>query len=285
MNNLNIDFVRLGKYVTWSSLIFILATFYALFSGHFEKGIDFTGGIIIEGTGHNNIIDTKKLETNLNEANVTNYTIQLFSKEHDFILRLQDSNDINIVNKIKNIFKPYNFEYLKIEKIGSQMSKQAINQGVLALTMALLGIMIYLWCRFNWKFGIAGIITLIHDFILTIGAFMILQYNANISTIAAILTIIGYSTNDSVVIFDRIRDNMYKAIPFRQKINISINSTLSRTFLTSFTTLISILPMIFLGISEVREFCVIIFIGIIIGTYSSIFISAPALIILKTDKL
>ena len=210
--------------------------------------------------------------------------------QKDLLIRVAKTSEDQavLVKKIQEILSTHfeGIEYRKIDYVGPQVGAELIKKGFLALFMSFLFIMIYIWIRFDWQFGLGGIFALIHDAIVTMGFFSITGLEFNLTSIAAILTIIGYSINDSVVIYDRIRENIRrnKKMDLAQLINSSINSTLSRTILTSSTTLISIIALIAFGGEALRSFSIATFFGIIVGTYSSIYISAPILLYLDPRK-
>jgi len=187
--------------------------------------------------------------------------------------------NIALIKKALQEKFPYEFDYRKVDFVGPQVGDQMIKSGSMAMVLSFLAIMIYIWIRFEWNFGIGVLIALLHDVVLSLGFMSITEYDFNLSTIAAILTVIGYSVNDSVVIYDRIRENLrkYSKKAFSDIINLSVNETLSRTTITVFTTLLANLALILLGGEAIRSFSMLVFVGIFIGTYSSIFISAPIL--------
>jgi preprotein translocase subunit SecF len=182
---------------------------------------------------------------------------------------------------------PYKFEYRKVDFVGPQIGKQLIKSGAMAMILAFLAIMVYIWVRFEWQFGVGVLVALVHDVILSLGFMSMTGYDFNLSSIAAILTVIGYSVNDSVVIYDRIRENLrkYSNKKIVDLINLSINETLSRTTITVFTTLLANLALIIFGGEAIRSFSILVFFGVFAGTYSSIFISAPILTLFNFKNL
>jgi preprotein translocase subunit SecF len=269
------------------SIIFMIGSLILVFTKGLNYGIDFAGGILIEAR-----IDENPDIAKIREA--------LSSKINDIHIQESGENDIQIrvskasqdqdklIKKIQNILEE-NFtkvEYRKIDFVGPQVGSELIFKGFLALFLSFVFIMIYIWIRFDWQFGLGGIFALLHDAIVTIGFFSITGLEFNLTSIASILTIIGYSINDSVVIYDRIRENLrnYKKMDLQLLINSSTNSTLSRTILTASTTLISLLALIFFGGEALFSFSVATFFGIALGTYSSIYISAPILLYFDPRK-
>ena len=179
-----------------------------------------------------------------------------------------------------------NVEYRRVESVGPKVSAELIQSGIEATVLALLAIMIYIWFRFEWQFGVGGIIATVHDVISTIGLFSVFQLEFNLTTVAAILTIAGYSVNDTVVVYDRLRENLrkYKSMPLEQLIDLSINETLSRTVLTSTTTFLAVLVLFLFGGEVIHGFSLAMIWGIVFGTYSSIYIAAPMLVHFKLRR-
>jgi preprotein translocase subunit SecF len=249
-------------------------------------GIDFSGGILIEARISKDF-DIAKVRESLKE--IRDVQIQNID-ETDLLIRVAKSDEEQsvMVKRIQEILSK-NFseiEYRKVDYVGPQVGSELIIKGFLALLLSFVFIMIYIWIRFDWQFGFGGIFALIHDAILTLGFYSISGLEFNLTSIAAILTIIGYSINDSVVIYDRIRENMrrYRKMDFSDLINSSANSTLSRTVLTGGVTLASIAALIIFGGEALYSFSVATFFGIVIGTYSSVYISAPILIYMDPRK-
>jgi len=272
------------------SIISIVASTALLFIRGLNFGIDFSGGILIEAR-LNEKADLSKLHKILNKDEFGEITIQNFD-ESDIIIRAsanKDEKDQGVAVKKIQASLNSNFssvEYRKIDFVGPQVGDELIKSGLFALIMSCLFIMIYIWIRFDWQFGLGAIAALFHDTMLTFGFFALTGLEFNLTSIAAILTIIGYSINDSVVIYDRIRENLrkFKKSNLSDLLNSSINSTLSRTVLTSGVTLVSIIALIIFGGEALRSFSLATFFGIIIGTYSSIYISAPILIYMDPRK-
>jgi preprotein translocase subunit SecF len=271
------------------SIISIIASFILIFTRGLNLGIDFSGGILIEARLSEKT-DLSKLHEILNKDEFGEITIQNFD-ENDIIIRASNNKDENqgvVIKKIQAaLSKSFSdVEYRKIDFVGPQVGGELIKSGLLALITSCLFIMIYIWIRFDWQFGLGAIAALFHDAMLTFGFFALTGLEFNLTSIAAILTIIGYSINDSVVIYDRIRENLrkFKKSDLSDLLNSSINSTLSRTVLTSGVTLVSIVALIIFGGEALRSFSIATFFGIIVGTYSSIYISAPILIYMDPRK-
>ncbi|MCE3232045.1 MAG: secF [Rickettsiaceae bacterium] len=288
-NELKIDF--LGKrWIAFALSIFLtLATIGSLATRGLNLGIDFTGGILIDAKFQENP-ELVKMRTLLKEANVGDVALQTIGKENNVLIRIGQTSDdekarTKVINDIKTLLEQ-NFgsvEYRKVDYVGPKVGEELIKAGALALILTLAAIMVYIWFRFEWQYGLGGIIALIHDAILTVGFLSITQLQFDLSSIAAILTVVGYSINDSVVIFDRIRENMrkFKKMDFSALLNLSVNETLSRTIMTASTTIVSIIALVMVGGEVVRSFSLTVLFGIVIGTYSSIYIGSPILIYMR----
>jgi preprotein translocase subunit SecF len=258
----------------------------------FNFGIDFAGGISME-LRINQTPDLAKMRMILNELNIGEIVLQNFGSDKDISIRAGISSEENLMHNIeliKSALKqnfPYEIEYRKVDFVGPQVGNQMIQSGIMAMLLSFLSIMVYIWIRFEWQFGIGVLAALIHDAVLSLGFLSVTKLDFNLSTIAAILTIIGYSVNDTVVIYDRIRENLrkYNKKTIGTIINMSVNETLSRTTITVFTTLLANLALILYGGEAIKSFSVLVFFGILIGTYSSIFISAPIITLFNFKNL
>jgi preprotein translocase SecF subunit len=286
LNNCKINFMAIHKIALVFSIISIIGSIGLVAFKGLNLGIDFAGGILIEARINQEFAVSEireKLSQQIND-------IHIQESDNNIIIRVaKPQGEPNIlIEKIKNILlENYsNIEYRKIDFVGPQVGSELIFKGLLALVLSFIFIMIYIWIRFDWQFGIGGVFALIHDAFLTLGFFAITGIEFNLTSIASILTIIGYSINDSVVIYDRIRENLklYPKIDLSNLINSSTNSTLSRTILTASTTLISLLALILFGGEALFSFSMATFFGILIGTYSSIYISAPILLYFDPRK-
>jgi preprotein translocase subunit SecF len=293
LSNTKIDFMKVHKIALSASIFFMLASLILVFSKGLNLGIDFSGGILIEARISEDVKVSEIRELLKKEAK--DVQIQNIGKG-DILIRVAGEDDQEnkagqsaVVKRIQeSLDRNYSdIEYRKVDYVGPQIGSELIQNGFLALFMSCIFIMIYIWIRFDWQFGLGGIFALIHDAVLTLGFFSITGLEFNLTSIAAILTVIGYSINDSVVIYDRIRENLrkHKRMGLSNLINLSTNSTLSRTLLTAGTTLISLLALIIFGGEVLRSFSLATFFGIALGTYSSIYISAPILIYLDPRKI
>ena len=276
-----------NKFNILSLILVFVSLFLLLFKG-LNFGIDFKGGTLIELRTTDNKINISSLRDNLNQMNLGDVSVKKFGNDTDFLIKFENNENKNIIEEIKiNLDKSFgnNFNFRRVENVGPKVSSELLRSGVIAITVALALMLIYIWIRFEWQFSLGAILALFHDVIVTLGLFSLLGLEINLSIIAAVLTIVGYSMNDTVVIFDRVRENLrkYSDIKIYELTNISINETLSRTLITSITTLLALLSIFFLGGEILRGFSLAMILGVIIGTYSSIFIANPILVRLNVD--
>lgn len=289
-DNTKIDFMNI-RYINMAvSLIFLLVSIFFLTTRGLTFGIDFRGGTIIEATLEQKA-ELTPLYKELEKLHLGEVHLQNIDKS-SLMIKLgsskSDNNQENIT-KLKESLNSYfanKITYSKIDFVGPQVGSELIKDGLLAVLFSFAGIMLYIAFRFEWQYGLGIIIALIHDTIFTLGFMSFTQLEFSLTSVAAILTVIGYSVNDSVVIYDRIRENIlkYKKLSVSELINLSINETLSRTTLTVLTTLLSTIALIFFGGESLYSFSITVFFGILVGTYSSIYISAPILIHLGIKK-
>jgi len=269
----------------------IALTFLSLglvFTKGLNLGIDFTGGILIE-VHASAPVDLAPLRNVLSHEKFGEVSLQHMGNETDVLIRIQvgkDDEQAKVVARVKEILAihiPGALDYRKIDFVGPTVGEELIMAGVWATLLSFTAIMLYMWFRFEWQYGLGGILALFHDSIMIVGFFAVTQFEFGLTAVAAILTIIGYSINDSVVIYDRIRENMrkFKKMEISDLLNLSINDTLSRTILTASTTLLASLALALFGGEVIRGFSWAMVFGVIVGTYSSIYISAPALIYLN----
>jgi preprotein translocase SecF subunit len=274
----------------------IATTVIAVATRGLNYGIDFTGGILIEAE-FEGLVDLADMRTVLKQANIGDISLQTFGEQNNILIRVGHSSEnsdqrLTYINKIKQVIGDNfsgNVDYRKVDYVGPKVGSELVKSGVISVLIALVAIMLYVWFRFEWQYGVGAIAALFHDAILMIGFFSVTQLEFNLSSFAAILTVIGYSINDSVVIFDRIRENMrkYKKLTMSVLLNLSVNDTLSRTIVTSLTTVLPLISLVIFGGEIIKSFSLAALFGIIIGTYSSIYISAPILIYmnLRPEKL
>ena len=279
----NINFLRLRRNFLIISSIAIIASIVLLFFKGLNLGIDFKGGTLIEVSIKNTSIGELRdiLSVSFNDV-----SLQEFGNENIILIRLQNKNNqesIETINNVKDIIQDKVVEFRRSEFVGPTISSELLYRGFQAVSFALIAILIYIWLRFEWQFGFGAVVALTHDVIFTLGLLSILNVEFSLATIAAILTIAGYSINDTVVIFDRVRENLrkYKKLELVDLFNLSVNNTLSRTVMTSLTTLLALFSLFIFGGEVIRPFALTMIIGVIIGTYSSVFIAVPTLLIFK----
>ena len=266
----------------------VVSLFFLIFKG-LNFGIDFKGGTLIELRSTDDKINVSSLRNNLNSMNLGDVSVKNFGNETDFLIKFEINNNKNIIEEIKvNLDKSFGntFDFRRVENVGPKVSAELLRSGVIAITVALTMMLIYIWIRFEWQFSLGAISALFHDVLVTLGLFSLLGLEINLSIIAAVLTIVGYSMNDTVVIFDRVRENLkkYSDIKIFDITNISINETLSRTLITSITTLLALLSIFFFGGEILRGFSLAMIFGVIFGTYSSIYIANTVLVSLRVSQ-
>jgi preprotein translocase subunit SecF len=264
-----------------SLLLFILSILLIFFKG-LNYGIDFKGGTLIELRSDNT--DASTIRTLLNNMDLGDVNVKKFGQEGDYLIKVEQKEDDNnkIIPKIKknlsdNLTAEVNFR--RVENVGPKVSSELLQSGIIAISLSLAAMLFYIWIRFEWQFSIGSIIALFHDVVITLGVFSVLSLEINLSIIAAVLTIVGYSMNDTVVIYDRIRENLnkYNRLNISEIADLSINDTLARTIITSATTLLALLSIFILGGEILRGFSFAMILGVVIGTYSSIFVASPML--------
>ena len=288
--DLKLKFMKIKRITLFFSLFLFLFSLFSIFSKGLNLGIDFTGGSLIEVRFEKNL-DLNKLREKFGKLNLGEVQLQTIGNENDIVIRAQNKSNtenerMETINIIKNSLENESVEYRRTEFVGPKVGQELVKAGIIAVVFSLIGILIYIWMRFHWNFAIGAILALIHDVILTLGFFSVFKFEFNLATVAAVLTIAGYSINDTVVIYDRIRDSMrkYKKVSFDEVINISLNGTLSRTLMTSLTTLLALLALYIFGGSVISSFIIALIWGVIIGTYSSLYVASPVLIYLKADQ-
>jgi len=265
----------------FSLILFVTSVLFIFFKG-LNYGIDFKGGTLIElrasSTG------ASEIRTALNKMDLGDVNVKNFGQEGDYLIKVeQKENDGNkIIPQIKenlseNLKTEINFR--RVENVGPKVSSELLQSGIIAISLSLAAMLFYIWIRFEWQFSIGSIIALFHDVVITLGIFSVLSLEINLSIIAAVLTIVGYSMNDTVVIYDRIRENLnkYNRLNIKEIADLSINDTLARTIITSVTTLLALLSIFILGGEILKGFSFAMILGVVIGTYSSIFVASPML--------
>ena len=277
-----------NKFNILSISLVVISLLFLVFKG-LNFGIDFKGGTLIELRSNDTKINVSSLRDNLNQMNLGDISVKNFGNEKDFLIKFENSENKNVIEDIKtNLDKSFgsNFNFRRVENVGPKVSAELLKSGVIAISVALALMLIYIWIRFEWQFSLGAILALFHDVIVTLGLFSLLGLEINLSIIAAVLTIVGYSMNDTVVIFDRVRENLrkYSDIKIFELTNISINETLSRTLITSITTLLALLSIFFFGGEILKGFSLAMIFGVVFGTYSSIYIANTVLVRLNVSQ-
>jgi len=281
------------------SLIFIIFSILVLLLKGLNLGVDFKGGTLIELRTENSTTSIAEIRHSFLKMNLGDVTVKRFGKENDYLAKIEitksdDKNFIKSINDKLSADLGSDINFRRVENVGPKVSNELLRAGFLAITLSLAAMLFYIWIRFEWQFSLGAIIALLHDVIITVGIFSFLSYEVNLSIVAAVLTIVGYSMNDTVVIFDRVRENLkkYSKISITEISDLSTNQTLSRTLITSVTTLLALFSIYIFGGAILKGFSFAMIIGVIVGTYSSIFVATPILnytnvnqkTILKEDK-
>ena len=282
----------------FSITLIVISIFLLLFKG-LNYGVDFKGGTLIELRAKDQQITISQLRESFLKMNLGDVTVKKFGKESDYLIQFEKKNNINsnFISEIKeNLTKSIGtgFDFRRVENVGPKISSELLKSGIIAIGLSLFAMLLYIWIRFEWQFSLGAILALFHDVILTLGVFSLFSLEINLSIVAAVLTIVGYSMNDTVVIFDRVRENLKKfsSVSIFDITNRSINETLSRTIITSITTLLALISIFIFGGEILKGFSLAMILGVLFGTYSSIYIANPILIslnvsqktILKEDK-
>ena len=272
-----------------STSLVILSVILLFFKG-LNLGVDFKGGTLIELRTKDNQTNVSILRDAFNKMNLGDVNIKKFGEENDFLIKIEkkDTSE-NIIQLIKtdltkSIGNTYNFR--RVENVGPKVSSELLKSGITAIFLSLVAMLFYIWVRFEWQFSLGAIIALFHDVIITLGLFSLLNLEINLSIVAAVLTIVGYSMNDTVVIYDRVRENLkkYSDIKIFELTNKSINETLSRTLITSITTLLALMSIYLFGGEILKGFSLAMIFGVVFGTYSSIYIANPILVKLRVSQ-
>ena len=288
--DLKVNFLNIKNIATIISIVALISSIFFILFKNLNFGIDFKGGTLIE-IKKDRDLTISSIRSQLSDLGLGDIQIQTFGSADVVLIRIENSSDLtsnadmNSINTIKTNLES-KIEIQRTEIVGPKVSSELVQKGLIAIIVAIILMLFYIWIRFEWQFSIGAIIALIHDIIITIGIFSFFQIEFNLSIIAALLTIIGYSMNDTVVVYDRIRENLrkYKSLEIYQLINQSLNETMSRTVLTSFTTLLALFSLYFLGGEVLKGFTLAMIIGVFIGTYSSIFIASQIILYLNVKR-
>ncbi len=291
MEKTHIPFNKFYKRFNIISLILILISLTLLIFKGLNYGVDFKGGTLIELRSLDKTLSISDLRKSFKNLNLGDVTVKKFGNDNDYVVKFEKKQSVeeNFIENIKleltnDIGKI--FEFRRVESVGPKVSSELLKSGVIAIALSLGAMLIYIWIRFEWQFSLGAISAVFHDVIITLGFFSLLNFEINLSIVAAVLTIVGYSMNDTVVIFDRVRENLkkYADINIFDITNISINETLSRTIITSITTLLALLSIFIFGGAILKGFSFAMILGVIVGTYSSIYIANPILVRLNVSQ-
>lgn len=285
-----IDFMRYKGLCLGASLLMMAISLGLFFMPGLNYGIDFKGGTLIEVGSRSGPADIGGIRQKISGLGLGDVQIQEFGRPEDVMIRVEaqpggEKAQLEVVNKIKAALGD-SVDYRRTEVVGPAISEELRTTGILAVLVSIAAICLYVWFRFEWQFALGVVIALFHDVLLTVGMFAITQMEFDLSVVAALLTIVGYSVNDSVVVSDRIRENLrkFKKMPLHDLLNQSVNETLSRTILTGGATVFVLVCLLVLGGAVIRPFTFAILFGIIVGTYSSIFVAAPVLDYFKIKR-
>ena len=284
-NEYNYNFIKKFKMANLISIVFVLISLILIIFKGLNFGIDFKGGTLIELRVESNNIKINDIRSAFSNMDLGDLNVKEFGKKGDYLIKFEKKEFNKVVN-IKSIKENVvnklgvDVNFRRIENVGPKVSAELLNSGLIAICLALGAMLFYIWIRFEWQFAVGAISALIHDVILTIGIFSLLQIKFDLAIIAAILTIVGYSLNDTVVVFDRVRENLrkFKKRSLIEVMNLSINETMSRTVMTSVTTLLALVSLFVLGGDVIRGFVFAMIWGVVVGTYSSIFIASAILL-------
>ena len=285
-----IQFNKLYKQLNITSIILIVVSLFLFLVKGLNFGVDFKGGTLIEIRTDQSTSKISLIRDSFNQMNLGDVSVKNFGNKTDYIVKFekQNSNDPEFIDSIKKKLSSSigNVEFRRVENVGPKVSAELLRSGIIAIGLSLAAMLLYIWIRFEWQFSLGAILALFHDVILTLGIFSLFSLEINLSIVAAVLTIVGYSMNDTVVIFDRVRENLKKFLDIKifDLTNISINETLSRTIITSVTTLLALVSIYIFGGEILKGFSLAMILGVIFGTYSSIYIANPILIIFNVSQ-
>ena len=285
-----INFNKFYKLFNLISLSLVIISILLLFFKGLNFGVDFKGGTLIELRANDKNINVTTLRQSFSNMNLGDFNVKKFGNENDFLIKIEkkdtSANAIEIIKKELSSSIGGSFNFRRVENVGPKVSAELLKSGVIAIALSLAAMLFYIWIRFEWQFSLGAITALFHDVIITLGLFSLFNLEINLSIVAAVLTIVGYSMNDTVVIYDRVRENLRKFsdIKIFELTNISINETLSRTIITSVTTLLALVSIYLFGGEILKGFSLAMIMGVIFGTYSSIYIANPILVKLRVSQ-
>ncbi|MDB9773597.1 protein translocase subunit SecF [Candidatus Pelagibacter sp.] len=285
-----INFNKFYKLFNFISLSLVVASVLLLFFKGLNFGVDFKGGTLIELRSNDKNINVTSLRQSFNKMNLGDFNVKKFGNENDFLIKIEkkdtSANAIEVIKKDLTSSLGGSFNFRRVENVGPKVSSELLKSGIIAIALSLAAMLFYIWIRFEWQFSLGAILALFHDVIITLGLFSLFSLEINLSIVAAVLTIVGYSMNDTVVIYDRVRENLRKFsdIKIYELTNISINETLSRTIITSATTLLALVSIYLFGGEILKGFSLAMIMGVIFGTYSSIYIANPILVKLRVSQ-
>ena len=285
-----INFNKFYKLFNLISLSLVIASVLLLFFKGLNFGVDFKGGTLIELRSNDKNINVTSLRQSFNKMNLGDFNVKKFGNENDFLIKIEkkdtSANAIEIIKKDLTSSLGGSFNFRRVENVGPKVSSELLKSGIIAIALSLAAMLFYIWIRFEWQFSLGAILALFHDVIITLGLFSLFSLEINLSIVAAVLTIVGYSMNDTVVIYDRVRENLRKFsdIKIYELTNISINETLSRTIITSATTLLALVSIYLFGGEILKGFSLAMILGVVFGTYSSIYIANTVLVRLRVSQ-
>jgi len=285
-----INFNKFYKLFNLISLNLVIISILLLFFKGLNFGVDFKGGTLIELRANDKSINVMSLRESFSKMNLGDFNVKKFGNENDFLIKIEkkdtSANAIEIIKKELTSSIGGSFNFRRVENVGPKVSAELLKSGVIAIALSLAAMLFYIWIRFEWQFSLGAILALFHDVVITLGLFSLFNLEINLSIVAAVLTIVGYSMNDTVVIYDRVRENLRKFsdIKIFELTNISINETLSRTIITSVTTLLALVSIYLFGGEILKGFSLAMIMGVVFGTYSSIYIANPILVKLRVSQ-
>jgi len=285
-----INFNKYYKLFNLISLSLVIISILLLFFKGLNFGVDFKGGTLIELRSNDKNINVTSLRQSFSKMSLGDFNVKKFGNENDFLIKIEkkdtSANAIEIIKKELTSSIGGSFNFRRVENVGPKVSAELLKSGVIAIALSLAAMLFYIWIRFEWQFSLGAILALFHDVVITLGLFSLFNLEINLSIVAAVLTIVGYSMNDTVVIYDRVRENLRKFsdIKIFELTNISINETLSRTIITSVTTLLALVSIYLFGGEILKGFSLAMIMGVVFGTYSSIYIANPILVKLRVSQ-